>query len=97
MKDLFSSYLDSRNPVNEMSLEYKLCMPTWINEKIYCAVLVRKYNQVMQRYYVQYLSGNDAVALNQMISMLVTMSEDESVILASLQSTIANLSVKQGI
>lgn len=60
------------------------------------SVLVRKYNQVMQRYYVQYLSGNDAVALNQMISMLVTMSEDESVILASLQSTIANLSVKQG-
>jgi len=59
-------------------------------------VLVRKYNQVMQRYYVQYLSGYDAIALNQMISMLVTMSEDESVILASIQSTIAQLSVKQG-
>jgi NCK-associated protein 1 len=50
----------------------------------------------MQRYYVQYLSGFDAVALNQMISMLVTMSEDESVILASIQSTIAQLSVTQG-
>ncbi|KAF4526918.1 hypothetical protein B566_EDAN008361 [Ephemera danica] len=58
-------------------------------------VLVRKYNQVMQRYYVQYLSGYDAVALNQMISMLVTMSEDESVILASLQNAIATLSIKQ--
>lgn len=27
--------------------------------------LVRKYSQVIQRYYVQYLSGYDAVALNQ--------------------------------
>ena len=27
--------------------------------------LVRKYSQVVQRYYVQYLSGYDAIALDQ--------------------------------
>ncbi|XP_065349568.1 membrane-associated protein Hem [Cloeon dipterum] len=58
-------------------------------------LLVRRYHQVVQRYYVQYLAGYDAIALNQMISMLVTMTEDESVILASIQSNIAQLSIKQ--
>lgn len=31
--------------------------------------LVRKYNQVIQRYFVQYLSGYDAVALKQCIQV----------------------------
>ena len=31
--------------------------------------LVKKYNQVMQRYYVQYLAGYDAVVLNQQIQV----------------------------
>ncbi|XP_075218279.1 nck associated protein 1 Hem [Lycorma delicatula] len=58
-------------------------------------VLVRKYSQVIQRYYVQYLSGFDAVALNQMMQNLAICPEDESIILSSLCNTIANLSVKQ--
>lgn len=57
--------------------------------------LVRKYSQVMQRYYVQYLSGFDAIALNHMIQNLQIAPEEESIILSSLCSTIANLSVKQ--
>ncbi|KAK3916021.1 Membrane-associated protein Hem [Frankliniella fusca] len=58
-------------------------------------VLVRKYSQVLQRYYVQYLSGFDAVALNQMMQNLAVCPEDESIILSSLCNTIASLSVKQ--
>ncbi|XP_045766160.1 membrane-associated protein Hem [Maniola jurtina] len=57
--------------------------------------LVRKYSQVMQRYYVQYLSGFDAVALNLMIQNLQVCPEDESIILSSLCNTAANLNVKQ--
>ncbi|GJQ81682.1 putative membrane-associated protein [Trypoxylus dichotomus] len=58
-------------------------------------VLVRKYSQVMQRYYVQYLSGYDAIALKHMIQNLQVCPEDESIILSSLCNTISNLSVKQ--
>lgn len=61
------------------------------------SVLVRKYSQVIQRYYVQYLSGFDAIALNQMMQNLSVCPEDESIILSSLCNNIANLSVKQGI
>ncbi|KAJ8298681.1 hypothetical protein KUTeg_022741 [Tegillarca granosa] len=57
--------------------------------------LVRKYNQVMQRYYVQYLSGYDAVLLNQLIQNLAVCPDDESVILSSCYKTIAALNVKQ--
>lgn len=58
-------------------------------------VLVRKYSQVIQRYYVQYLAGFDAIALNQMMQNLAVCPEDESIILSSLCNTVANLSVKQ--
>ncbi|XP_014239900.1 membrane-associated protein Hem [Cimex lectularius] len=57
--------------------------------------LVRKYSQVIQRYYVQYLSGFDAIALNQMMQNLAVCPEDESTILSYLWSTIASLSIKQ--
>lgn len=33
---------------------------------------VRKYGPVMQRYYVQYLSGFDAVVLNELVQVGVT-------------------------
>lgn len=58
-------------------------------------VLVRKYSQVMQRYYVQYLAGFDAIALNAKLQNLKVLPEDESIILSSICQTIANLSVKQ--
>jgi len=32
---------------------------------------VRKYGPVMQRYYVQYLSGFDAVVLNELVQVLL--------------------------
>ncbi|XP_067656118.1 nck-associated protein 1-like isoform X1 [Haliotis asinina] len=57
--------------------------------------LVKKYNQVIQRYYVQYLMGYDAVYLNQLIQNLAMCPEDESVILSSFYNTISALSVKQ--
>ena len=51
---------------------------------------------MLQRYYVQYLSGYDSVSLNQLLQPLQTLSEEESVILSSLCHTIGELSVKQG-
>lgn len=58
-------------------------------------VLVRKYSQVMQRYYVQYLSHNDAISLRELMQKIQGFSEDESMILSSLCNTISTVSVKQ--
>ncbi|XP_054709412.1 membrane-associated protein Hem-like [Uloborus diversus] len=57
--------------------------------------LIRKYNQVIQRYYIQYLAGYDAVALNLMIQTVTVIPEDDSDILSKMCSTISSLSVKQ--
>lgn len=57
--------------------------------------LVRKYSQVLQRYYVQFLSGFDAPALHQMIQNLPVCPEEEGAILSDLCSQIASLTVKQ--
>ena len=57
--------------------------------------LVRKYNQVIQRYYVQYLTGYDAVALNQLMQNVSMMPEEDSVLLEGVYATISKLSVKQ--
>ena len=57
--------------------------------------LVRKYNQVIQRYYIQYLTGYDAVSLNQIMQNISMMPEEDSVIVESAHQTISNLSVKQ--
>lgn len=65
-------------------------------------MLVRKYSQVVQRYYVQYLTGFDAIQLNQIIQSIYAgqhhNNEDQDVyaILQSIVHTISNLSVKQG-
>ncbi|XP_039285471.1 membrane-associated protein Hem [Nilaparvata lugens] len=58
-------------------------------------VLVRKYSQVIQRYFVQYLSGFDAIALNKMMPNLAVCPEDENIILSSIYKSVSNLSVKQ--
>lgn len=58
-------------------------------------VLVRKYSQVMQRYYVQYLSHWDALTLKEYMQKLLSCPEDEGIILSSLCNSISNLSVKQ--
>ncbi|KAK0068424.1 membrane-associated protein Hem-like isoform X3 [Biomphalaria pfeifferi] len=57
--------------------------------------LVKKYNEVIQRYYVQYLSGYDAIFLNQLIQNISMCPEDESIILSSFYNSIAALSVRQ--
>ncbi|XKL65966.1 hypothetical protein PGB90_009386 [Kerria lacca] len=56
---------------------------------------VRKYSQIIQRYYVQYLRDFDSITLNQRLHTLTVCPEDESLILSSLANDIANLSVKQ--
>ena len=56
--------------------------------------LVRKYSQVIQRYYVQYLAGYDAVALKQALQGLQHLSENDSIILSSICQTISDVSVK---
>lgn len=58
-------------------------------------VLIRKYSQVMQRYYVQYLSHWDAITLKEYMQKLQSCPEDEAIILSSFCKSIANLSVKQ--
>lgn len=57
--------------------------------------LIKKYSQVLQRYFVQYLCGYDAIALNQVIQGLENLPEDESIILSSMCNEIGSLSVKQ--
>lgn len=66
----------------------------------YVLVLVRKYSQVVQRYYVQYLVGFDAVQLAQSIQSVYGNQQDQQdpsfVILQSIIHTVSALSVKQG-
>lgn len=55
---------------------YCVIMIQWIQSRLYVnfsfffTALLRKYNQVVQRYFVQYLAGYDAVLLNQLIQVL---------------------------
>lgn len=57
--------------------------------------LIRKYYQVIQRYYVQYLSAYDAIALNQIVQTVSMLPEEDSMMLETIYSTISELSVKQ--
>lgn len=57
--------------------------------------LVRKYSQVMQRYYVQYLCGFDATDLNLRIQQMPVVPEEESILLSTLYNTAATVTVKQ--
>jgi len=57
--------------------------------------LVRRYDEVIQRYYVQYMYGYDSVVLNEAVQNLTVCPEDESVILTSIVNTLSQLSIKQ--
>lgn len=57
--------------------------------------LVRKYNQVISRYYVQYLTDYDAIALKNTVQSVSMMPEEDSVILESIYQSISNLSIQQ--
>nr|XP_018671569.1 nck-associated protein 1 isoform X2 [Ciona intestinalis] len=57
--------------------------------------LVRRYDEVVQRYYVQYMYGYDSVILNEAVQNLSVCPEDESVIMTSIVNTMTSLSIKQ--
>lgn len=57
--------------------------------------LIRKYYQVIQRYYVQYLSAYDAIALNQIVQTVSMLPEEDSLILETIHNTINELNVQQ--
>lgn len=57
--------------------------------------LIRKYYQVIQRYYVQYLSAYDAIALNQIVQTVSMLPEEDSMILETIYTTVSELSVQQ--
>lgn len=68
------------------------------NSRLYLSLtkaLARKYGQVIQRYYIEYLSGADATTLTQLIEQLGPLPEDEAILLSSFQSTITGLNVRQ--
>uniref|UniRef100_A0A6G1S5S9 Membrane-associated protein Hem n=1 Tax=Aceria tosichella TaxID=561515 RepID=A0A6G1S5S9_9ACAR len=57
--------------------------------------LIRKYYQVIQRYYVQYLSAYDAIALNQIVQTVSMLPEEDSMILETIYTTVSDLNVQQ--
>lgn len=57
--------------------------------------LIRKYYQVIQRYYVQYLSAYDAIALNQIVQTVSMLPEEDSMILETIYTTVSELNVQQ--
>ncbi|MEQ2235436.1 Nck-associated protein 1-like, partial [Ilyodon furcidens] len=57
--------------------------------------LMRKFNQVVQRYHVQYLAQFDALLLNDTIQNMYVCPEEESVLMSSFVSALSALSVKQ--
>ncbi|XP_061785032.1 nck-associated protein 1-like [Nerophis lumbriciformis] len=57
--------------------------------------LMRKYQHVVRRYYVQYLAQFDALVLNDTMQKMQVCPEEESVLLSSFVSTLSALSVKQ--
>ncbi|MEQ2307128.1 Nck-associated protein 1-like, partial [Ameca splendens] len=57
--------------------------------------LMRKFNQVVQRYHVQYLAQFDALLLNDTIQNMYVCPEEESVLMTSFVSALSALSVKQ--
>ncbi|XP_033101445.1 nck-associated protein 1-like isoform X1 [Anneissia japonica] len=71
------------------------CLPELLFLMEELRALVKKYNQVFQRYYLQYLRGYDAIVLNNIVKGLTVCPEDESVILTSFVNTMEGLSVKQ--
>lgn len=50
---------------DSVNTDHTLCQILFV-----LTALLRKYNQVVQRYFVQYLAGYDAVLLNQLIQVL---------------------------
>ncbi|XP_062842505.1 nck-associated protein 1-like [Trichomycterus rosablanca] len=58
-------------------------------------MLLQRYNSVIQRYYLQYLSRFDALVLNDTIQGIVVCPEEESVLMTSFVSDLSALTLKQ--
>ncbi|XP_054859951.1 nck-associated protein 1-like [Eublepharis macularius] len=58
--------------------------------------LLQRHQNLLQRYYVQYLSRFDALVLSDIIQDLTVCPEEESVIMSSFVSSLSSLSIKQG-
>jgi len=58
--------------------------------------MIQKYSSVLQRYFVQYLSGFDVAVLKEVVQKISVCSEDISLIMTSFIDTLSNISVKQG-
>lgn len=54
--------------------------------------LVQKYAGVIQRYYSQYISGYDALALTEIVQALEGLTEDEATIMSDFCADIARIS-----
>ncbi|XP_046731027.1 nck-associated protein 1-like [Silurus meridionalis] len=57
--------------------------------------LLQRYNSVVQRYHLQYLSRFDALALKDTIQNIVVCPEEESVLMTSFVSDLSALTLKQ--
>ncbi|VDM63170.1 unnamed protein product [Angiostrongylus costaricensis] len=53
--------------------------------------LVVKYSDVIQRYYLKYVSGYDAIMTRELVSMINDLNEDEAVILSDFASSISSI------
>ncbi|XP_047666114.1 nck-associated protein 1-like [Tachysurus fulvidraco] len=57
--------------------------------------LMQRYNSVIQRYHLQYLSRFDALMINDTIQSMVVCPEEESVLMTSFVSELSTLTLKQ--
>ncbi|KAE9415969.1 hypothetical protein Angca_008386, partial [Angiostrongylus cantonensis] len=53
--------------------------------------LVIKYSDVIQRYYLKYVNGYDAIMTSELVSMINDLNEDEAVILSDFASSISSI------
>lgn len=88
-------------PQNKGKIKYQVedltdrQMPEFLFHIEELRALIRKYYQVIQRYYVQYLSAYDAIALNQIVQTISMLPEEDSMILETIYTTISELNVQQ--
>ncbi|XP_028399660.1 nck-associated protein 1 homolog [Dendronephthya gigantea] len=57
--------------------------------------MMLKYSSVLQRYYIQYMSGFDNSLLKDILQKIAIVPEDVSLLMTSFTTTLASLSVKQ--
>ncbi|XP_031558221.1 nck-associated protein 1 homolog isoform X1 [Actinia tenebrosa] len=71
----------------------KLCQLLLSVEEI--RSMIQKYSSVLQRYFIQYLSGFDVTLLKEVVQKISVCSEDISLIMTSFIDELSSLTVKQ--